>query len=226
VLTLVEVARWVTAHFYRKVNFFRFNQNGSVEIGSIANHVLVGANGTVTLVGTATAWDDDLRVPLSSITRGAANAPDLAKFLDNGAGSDGVFAFLFDAGTEEKAFFACQLPHNWKEGTDLKYHVHWAPTTTGGGNVVWGLEYTWSNIDGTFAATTLTTVTDAAGTTAYKHLMTDAQTIAGSGKTHSSMIMARVYRKAADAADTYGADAALLEVDFHYEIDGFGEASL
>ena len=40
----------------------------------------------------------------------------------------------------------------------------------------------------------------------------------------SAMLIGRVFRDATGAGgtDDYGADAILLEIDFHYEIDGFG----
>jgi hypothetical protein len=37
--------------------------------------------------------------------------------------------------------------------------------------------------------------------------------------------MCRFFRKSADAGDTYGGKAAVLSMDFHYEIDGIGSHS-
>ena len=41
----------------------------------------------------------------------------------------------------------------------------------------------------------------------------------GVKKTLSSMLVCRLYRS---ASDSYGGDAGLLEIDFHYEIDSDG----
>jgi hypothetical protein len=151
-----------------------------------------------------------------------ASDPDFIKVRDNGSSSAGVYSYAFDADTEEQLFFTIQLPHSYKAGTDISPHIHWMPTTTGTNAVVWGLEYTWSNIDGTYGNTTLITATDAADGTAYKHQLADFADISGSGKNESSMLLCRIYRKAADAADTFTGDAVFLEVDFHFQMNKLG----
>ncbi|NIQ10462.1 MAG: hypothetical protein GWO10_16320 [candidate division Zixibacteria bacterium] len=192
---------------------------------SNGNYLYINSSGHLTLVGDATVWDD-LRVPVYQTKLGGTKDPDFVKVLDDGAGSQGVFAYLFDKTTEEELYFAVQLPHAWKAGSSITPHVHWMPTDTDTGSVVWGIEYSWASINGTFGNTTLVTKTDAADGTADKHQMAVFSAISGTGHTASSMIICRVYRKAADAADTYNADAALIEVDFHYEVDKIGDNSL
>ena len=49
---------------------------------------------------TTTVWDD-LRVSIISTDQGALNAPDMVKMLDDGAGSQGIYALHFDPNTEE-----------------------------------------------------------------------------------------------------------------------------
>lgn len=192
-----------------------------------AAHTHVGADITdFSTVLSEELFDDrweDLRIAATSTNIGTANAPAFAKLLDDGAGSQGCYTYLFDAAAEEELFFAVQLPHSWLEGSDIFAHVHWVPTTANAGNVVWGLEYSWANIEGVYANSVLTTVTDSTDSTAKKHIMSNFPVIAGAGKTASSMILCRVYRKAADAADTYANDAALLEIDFHYRVSRVGE---
>lgn len=194
----------------------------SARFGDAENNLSIDDAGTLTLNGNATVWDD-LRVPLSTVQTGGILDPDFAQFKDDGAGSEGVFAYLFDKTLEEEVFFSVQMPHTWREGTNLKPHVHWCPVDTDTGAVVWGLEYTWSNIGAVFGNTTIITVTKAAGGTAYYHYLTAFDPIDATGKTASSMLVCRAFRKSADENDTYDNDAALLEVDFHYEIDKLGE---
>ncbi len=168
------------------------------------------------------AWDD-IRVPVNATRRGGSKDPGFAQFKDNGSGSQGVFSYLFDAGNEEELYFSIQVPHNWRYGTDLRGHVHWCPINTDAGNVVWGLEYSMAKIGSVFPNTTLTTGTGAAATTAYEHTLTEVGDIDMSAVDNvSSMVLCRVYRDAANAADTYASDAALLEIDFHYQIDSLG----
>ena len=180
-----------------------------------------GANGK--LVYNDTVWED-LRFPAAALKLGGIKDPGYVKIADNGAGSTGVFLYHFDAASEEELFCTAQMPHRWKEGTSINPHVHWAPTTTGTGVVVWAIEYVTSNINGTFGNTALATVNDAGDGTAKKHQIADFTPISMSGKTMSCITLFRIYRKAADAADTYAADAALLEFDIHFEIDAPGSA--
>ena len=172
----------------------------------------------------STSWDD-LRVPVTATNIGTANNPNFSQVLTNGAGSQGVYTYLFDASAEEELLFNVQLPHAWKEGTDIEPHVHWFPTSADTGTVRWGLEYTWSNVDGTFSNTTIIYINDAADGTVYKHQLADFAAISGTGKTLSSMLMCRVFRDAGHVNDTYTGDAGLLEIDFHHRIDSLGSLS-
>lgn len=178
-----------------------------------------GTNKTVEL--QETVWDD-LRVPASSArVQGATGVPDFAKLADDGAGSNGVYTFFFDDSTDEQVFFSVQIPHKYKEGTDLKPHVHWAPQTTSTGTVTWKLEYTIADFNGTFGNTSTITMQDPGDGTINKHQKTASGTIDGSGCGISCMLICRLYRDVSDGDDFVG-DAALLEVDFHFEIDTIG----
>ena len=91
-------------------------------------------------------------------------------------------------------------------------------------NVLWKFEYQWQNNQGTYSGSTTTTLpaTSATGTTGFKHLINSFGTISGTGKTISSILVCRLYRDAADAADTYTGEAGLLAVDIHIECDTLG----
>jgi hypothetical protein len=52
-----------------------------------------------------------------------------------------------------------------------------------------------------------------------------AGTVLGTGKQISSMLICRVFRPGGTAADTYGANVGLLELDFHYQLCGNGSAT-
>lgn len=202
-------------------------------LGDLAagNYTGFDSDGTQILYGNATVWEDlrfpalALRVPAS----GAAAEPDLVQFRDNDDGSTGVFSFAFDPGTEEEMYFAAQMPHEWA-GTPIEPHVHWSVMTNCTGTVSWGLEYTWSEITGTFGFTNLiygnVSTPNEANKVAYRHYLTDLPAITGSfgSGTLSSMLIGRIFRDATGAGlgDSCPQDAILLEVDFHYEIDRLG----
>ena len=133
----------------------------------------------------------------------------------------------FSASTEEEVYFAVQMPHQWKEETDLHPHVHWAKSDTNAGDVTWGMEFTKQEIHATFPNTTIITAsTPHGGASAqgdHKHSLTELGTIDMTGfDSVSSMLVCRVFRDATNVLDTYTSDAFLLEIDFHYEIDSLG----
>jgi hypothetical protein len=115
-----------------------------------------------------------------------------------------------------------EVLHDYKDGTDLKFHIHWSPSTTNAGNCKWGLDYSIVNIDGTFASPTTVTITPAASGVVRKHSLTDLATITGTGLTKGAIIDFRIYRLGLDAADTFTGSAYLHNVGIHYEIDKLG----
>jgi hypothetical protein len=166
-----------------------------------------------------TVWDD-LRTPASSIfLLGLGADPAWGAFL--GAGNLQILRFD-GATTLERVFFTVQMPHTYKEGTDIYAHVHWTPTTANAGNVKWNLEYSWINVNGTFPAVTTIAIVDAASGTAWDHQVAEFPTITGTGKELSSMLVCRLFRDPNDGQDTYGFDAGLLEFDIHFEVNTMG----
>lgn len=198
---------------------------GKIKFGDITGGDYVSiddSTGNLRLEGAATAWED-LRVS-ASIAKPGATAPSYKAFGPSG----NLQALMFENGHHDEVFFEVQLPHAWKQGSKIYPHVHWSPIDTTAGNVVWELEYSWANIDGTFGAPgNMATDATAAGGTAWVHKLTKLKEsgndyIDGTGKTFSSMIMCRLHRNAGAGSDTLAKDVALLEIDFHYEVDSFG----
>ncbi len=140
------------------------------------------------------------------------------------AGSRGVILKYFSPDIENELYFEAQLPHRWKEGSDLEVHIHWIPNDDGSGtnDVRWGMEYTWSNIGSVFGDTSTIYGEEnhlAETLVKNKHYLTELGTIDGTGMGISSMLSCRVFRDAENANDDYTNFAGLLEIDFHYQID-------
>jgi len=180
---------------------------------------------TITLQGATpltledTVWED-IRVPVTALRVGAAAAPSWAAFLGN------TVTLEFSATLANSVHFSAQLPHNYKQGTDVEFHIHWSPSDTSAGNTRWVLEYTWANIGATFPSTTvMTPFYGAATTTTADHIYTDGGDLTGAGKTISSMIVGRLTRQANEALDTYNQVCHLHELDFHYQIDTLGSST-
>lgn len=97
----------------------------------LANDVAIEARETVleggSFVGTA-RWDDII-IPGVALT-GGASAPDLVTFQGS------IQLWTFDGvNTTEEVMGIFELPHKYKESTDLRPHIHFAPINGNGGNV-------------------------------------------------------------------------------------------
>ena len=168
-------------------------------------------------------WDkdaenwEDLRFPVQGINPpGAATDP----ARDN---SDGTL--LFESGKTEVIAGIAQVPHGWDKETDISPHIHWCPTNTNTGNVVWRFEYEIENIGGTFTGYTSDDITVAADGTAEKHQIDSFTDITMTGFNESCIMKWKISRIGGDGADTYNADARLLEFDIHYQVGKLGTAT-
>ena len=195
-------------------NVVTANVTASLKVGNTASYVMIDQANGVRLVGID-SWED-LRVPVSTVVVNPANSkPDWVAFVGN------TRALGFDNTASEWVSFSAQLPHNYLQGSDIEAHLHWSATDGSAGGVRWVLDYTWANIGSPFPAIASLAETSAAAS-ANTHTYCDLEWITGTGKTVSSVLMCRLWRDVAHTDDDYAADAALLEFDFHYQVDGFG----
>jgi hypothetical protein len=185
-----------------------------------SGYVVSGANATLgvvtveNLILSNTSWDD-LRFPAQGINPAGSAAPPSVNTTDG--------TLEFSASAENVIAGIAQMPHSWKIGTDIEAHIHWSPATSATGNVYWRLQHDIAAIGGTFDGFTTVNSLDAADAVANKHQIHELGIISASGiDTVSSIIKWKLSRIGEDATDTYGGIAKLLEVDFHYQIDGFG----
>jgi len=171
------------------------------------------------VVASQIKWDD-LRVPAQNTRLNPAVVkPDFDVFIGQ------TRTFLFDPASTESVHFSVQIPHSYKLGTNLLPHVHWAPTDATTGTVTWKLEYTIANVDGTFPTTTVLSVSDVSDEVAFKHQFADLGDITGTAIDNvSTMLICRLFRDVGDG-DDYASDAALLEIDFHFQLDDLGSSS-
>lgn len=143
-----------------------------------------------------------------------------SQVIDDGVGSTGVFAYKFEGNQLEEVFFELQLPHSYKEGSDIKAHVHLASAGTSTATMDWGLEYTFANVNGVFGETDLLTAQYTPPSTALTHKILSLGTISGSGVEVSAVFLCRLYRDGASDANANNCFA--VSVDFHLELDTLG----
>ena len=161
-------------------------------------------------------WDD-IRVASTAVKIGSLKPPRFAQTVGN------CWEYIFDNGVLQQVFFTCQLPHAYVEGSDLRPHIHWY-TDAGhtAGDVYWGLEYFWMNVDDAIPGSTTTIYTAATTSATWVHEAHSFPTISGTGKNVSSMLVCRLFRDGANVLDTNTADAVFLEFDFHYQKNSLG----
>ena len=176
-----------------------------------------------------TVWDDLLIN--SGVFKFAGTAdPTLEDWRPGGSGTT-FKGYKFKKNDE--IYFSCQIPHTYKEGTNIRAHVHWTPADRGneesGNYVGWKLDYSWANINGTaFGASAVIDMSDTcAGTDDYHEVSAGLTELTGTGMTISSMLICRLFRSDTGTDDTWvgttGAQSPLLlQFDFHHEIDSAG----
>lgn len=128
----------------------------------------------------------------------------------------------FPDGSSNASYFGVELPNSYRDGTDLKPFLRWAPSSAAAGAVAWELEVA-SGGDGD-AITTSTTESATSTAPGVSHQVTraDFDDIDGDDLVRGSVLSCRLSRLGGAAGDTYAADAFALTVGFKYQSDGIG----
>lgn len=157
----------------------------------------------------------DLILPATNLRPGNT-APAFA------AATNGIYGFRFDANTGDELHGSVELQHDYKEGTDLQFHVHWTPTTTNTGDIVWNVEYSVANVGDAFPASAIGSSgpLPASGVIG-KHAIASVVTIPGAGLKIGAIVRFRVYRQNG-GTDTFTGNAFMDSVGIHYKCDSVG----
>lgn len=172
-----------------------------------------------------TTWDDIRIIPGAFDYAGVAD-PTLVNYQPGGTGRSYK---LYEFANSDIAYATVQIPHSYKEGTDLDCHIHWTPgsngTTESGNTVAWKVDVSWVNVDGTFPATTTLDCTDTCdGTNDKSQRAVASALLSGTGKKISSQLLIAIYRDTGDTwtGNTTGNLPLLIELDFHFQISTIG----
>lgn len=163
---------------------------------------------TIGAAGTSNVVTREMIIQPLPITN---SDPDVVTFV-----SGSMLSFGFDGGVaEEELFYHVDLQHDYIAGTDIILHVHWAPSTTATGDVIFRWDYQWTESGGTWGApTAVACPAVAAGGVAWSDKRSEV-TVSGSGHTYNSRMLLRLYRTPT-GSDTYADDAVLSSVGVHY----------
>ena len=197
---------------------------GLTKVGTASNYTTIEADGTLKFTGTATVFKD-INMGSAQLGQPASGAPTEEKFFDEAGGDTGIYALAFAVGEYVSGSF--ELQHDYKEGSNITFHVHWqgkAAPAGGTDNVQWQLEYTVAQQGQTLNATT-TIVIETAYTTQYQLVRSDFPAIDGTNFDIGDQFLFKLSRIAA-SADEYGGDAFLTTCGLHYEIDTIGSRQI
>lgn len=184
---------------------------------SSADRVITAGDFSAQFIESETPRWVDYNVGAASLGT-AASAPDLIQL--NGSN---IYLPAFDGtATSEQLFGSIEINHDYKEGTDLLFHVHWLPTTSSAGNVKWNLDYVIQNLNTPISAATTVSVTTAASGTAWRSASSEFPAIFGKDIKVGAQFIFRLYRTPADVADTYADDVAAATVGLHVQVDSLG----
>lgn len=173
-------------------------------------------------VQSETVWDD-MRTPANEAR---AVAGQEATFVSYKSG----VVLSFSTSSDNAIAFNAQLPHTYKEGSDIEFHIHYALPTAGAGagveNIKWDFTYSWSNIDDAIPdATTVNKTFDVQAKSANTHYLGEiAGTISGTGKKVSSMLICSLMRDIS-VSDDYADVVYIMEVDFHFQVNTLGSST-
>jgi len=180
--------------------------------GDAVNYTAFEADGTMIMSGSATVWED-LRFPATAINPVGAPSP---------MGFDTTrIAFTAATGQTQTIAVVAQLPHSWKIGSTIYPHVHWQPTTTNTGSVLWRIEYKWNDLNTVEPANFIPLdVSQVASGSAYMHQLI-GWTISGSAISNISSLLTILVSRIG-GSDSYTGTALLKEFDIHYEVNTLG----
>lgn len=188
------------------------------------NYTQFSITGTLTMVGSATVFDDALGDLTKAKTVGTrVTLSDTENTMD----------FTSSATTSDYIYFNIQFPHKRKIGANIFPHIHWEQTSNATPN--WLLQYRWQK-NGSAKATswvdykmnTTNVFTYVSGTL---NQISYGAAITPSGDGISDILEIRVVRDTANAsnlfggADGYTGTASATSMDIHIEVDTLGSES-
>ena len=173
----------------------------------------------------ATVVYKDINLASAILSLPAATQPDEVQFVDEAGSNTGIYTWGF--AIDELVSGSFELQHDYKEGTDLVFHIHWQGITAPDGasdNVKWALTYTLSRDNTTLDAAN-TIYGETAITTRYAFYKTNLTTITGTNFKVEDQFLFTIKRVAA-SSDDYAGDALVATLGVHYAVDTLGSRTI
>jgi len=136
-----------------------------------------------------------------------------------------IFGVAFVDGQEDIVYGSFEIPHSYKENTELEVHLHWSPSTANTGECVFNMVYTIADMGGTFSAEQPITFAQNGSGIINKH-----QYITGSVKINGGsigqIVCFALRRNAGVGGDSFVGNAFLHNVGVHYQQDTLGSRKM
>lgn len=196
---------------------------GDSSAGAPTNYSMFEPDGTLVFAGTATVFKDT-NIGAATLSGPGGLQPGIVNYIDEAAGDTGIATYGVAVGEGFSGQF--EMQHDYKEGSDITFHVHWQGTAapTGTDKVQWQLTYTVLKEDQTLDAVTVITV-ETDFDTQYEQKISNFAAITGTAFNIEDQFIFTLQRIAA-SADEYGGEALTATVGIHYEVDTVGSRTI
>ena len=195
-----------------------------VSANDTTNYTKFEDDGMLEFNGSATVWRDN-NVGASTLARPASSQPDEDNFMDENGADTGITTLAYAIG--EKASGSFEMQHDYKQGSDFTFHLHWQGITAPSGtdNVQWRLTYTLMRDGTTLDAVTIIDSPDTPFDTQYEGVRTDFAAITGTNYLIGDQFLFTIER-VASTGDAYAGDALVATVGIHYSVDTVGSREI
>ncbi len=172
-----------------------------------------------TLVFAEPGWRD-INLGAALLTTPASSAPSKDEFKDSTGTDTGIETLSFADGDKVSGGF--EMQHDYKEGSDFFFHIHWQGITAPSGTdyVKWQIDYTIARDDVVIAPVT-TVVVEASFTTQYALKKFNFPNITGTTYKIEDQILFKLSRITA-SGDAYAGGALYATVGLHYQTNTHG----
>lgn len=191
---------------------------------STATDLTITTGAAKTLV-LGTAVYKDINMAGALLGKPSVSAPGTDTFRTSAGTDTGIETYAFAIG--EKVYGGFELQHDYKEGTDLVFHVHYqiidAPTGTD--NVQFRLTYVVLRDGVTLTTVTTIDTADCAVDTRYRAYRCDFGAITGTNYKIGDQFMFTLERVASDG-DAFTGDTLIETAGIHYQVDTLGSRTI
>jgi hypothetical protein len=150
-------------------------------------------------------------IPLT-VHLGQPSSPTIGKWIDDGAGSIGIYLLWFSKNVENSIIFGIKLPPEYDPESDFSFVLTWVPglAMIAADTVCFNLEYVVNNVGETSVNSTLASLLVTPGITpANTDIETTVATISGTGLNPGATISGRISRCANDPSDDYNSQVGI-----------------